>query len=290
MEPIYSNFRMTFLYIDRYHFSERWYFPESEVPYCMYRCIVQGSAIFTLNGESFHVGQGDVFYIPSGSFLSCQALETIEFYSVRFVVPIEQQGSNLLGELFSIPTLTNLPQSVEGLFASLYRSALSRDNWKMLRINAQLNLITAALAEHAAGAEEAADNPLSEVKNPPEVSALRHRAQKSQIKQDARITVVLDYLITHPHEMLSTQAMCDMAGVSESTLRRLFKTQTGKLPVDFIKEMRMMKAARQLLTRNDPVAEISYSCGYETPNYFSRCFKEIFGISPSEYRKRSRNM
>lgn len=290
MEPIYSNFRMTFLYVDRYQFSDKWFFPESEVPYCMYRYIVRGSAVFTINNCSYEVKQGDVFYIPSGAILSCQALETIEFYSVRFVVPIEQQGSNLLWELFSIPPVSRLSESPEGYFSSIYRSALSQDNWKRLCINAHLNLITVALAERAAGVVDSVNKPLKK-KNPAnDVSALRLRAQKSQIKQDPRITVVLDYLVTHPQEMLSINEMCDMAGVSESTLRRLFKTHTGKLPVDFMKEMRMMNAARQLLTRNDSVAEISYSCGYETPNYFSRCFKETFGISPSEYRKRSRDM
>lgn len=288
MEPIYSNFRMTFLYIDRYQFSERWFFPESEVPYCMYRYIVQGKAVFTVNGQRHEVQAGDVFYIPSGSLLSCQALETIDFYSVRFVVPIEQQGGNLLNELFRIPPISVLPESPEQLFATLYRSALSREPWKMLRIDACLGQITALLAEHAAGSQPDHVPPVPQ--DATRVSNLRLRARKSQIKQDPRITVVLDYLITHPQEMLSTDDMCRMAGVSESTLRRLFKAQTGKLPVDFIKEMRMMHAARLLLTRNDLVAEISYSCGYETPNYFSRCFKEIFGISPSEYRHRSQNL
>ena len=52
----------------------------------------------------------------------------------------------------------------------------------------------------------------------------------------------------------------------------------------------MMNAARRLLKSDERISDISYSVGYETPNYFARCFKETFGISPQEYRKRSRSL
>lgn len=289
MEPIYAHFRLNFLYIDRYRFSDKWYFPESEVPYCMYRFMMNGKAEFILNGETFTVEKGDLFYIPAGSLLECQAIEEVDFYSVRFAVLSEQYASNQLYELFFIPSLNRLPVSLEDEFEKIYRNALSNRPWKMLSINAALCNITAALAENAMGKDERKEA-VTHRTDDSQLDSFRRRAQKSKINQDPRLTVVLDYLITHPQQTPSIRQMCEMAGVSESTLRRLFVQHTGKLPVDFMKDMRMMNAARRLLTRNDTIAEIAYQCGYETPNYFSRCFKIVFGISPSEYRKRSRNL
>ena len=97
--------------------------------------------------------------------------------------------------------------------------------------------------------------------------------------------MIVDYITTHPEENLSRQELCDMAGISVSTLRRLFKEQTGKTLFQFIKENKMTNAARRLLVTDDPISAIAYDLGYEIPSYFSECFKQIFGVSPQEYRR-----
>lgn len=288
MEPIDSYFRLTFLYVDKYSFSEKWTYPESMTPYCMYRCILSGQAIFIINGRSYRVQAGDVFYIPHGCTLECHAVEQIEFISVRFAVPLQLQGANLLNELYGIPMLNpRMDPPMRDYFEQLYLCAVGTSRTKMFRIDAYLGLITATLAERASGSVIEGDD---EADAPFELSAIQRRAQRSSIRQDPRITVVVDYLVTHPKETLNTKQLCEMAQMSESTLRRLFKTQTGKAPVDFIKELRMMNAARRLLKGEERISDIAYSVGYDTPNYFTRCFKETFGISPQEYRKRSRTL
>lgn len=79
-----------------------------------------------------------------------------------------------------------------------------------------------------------------------------------------------------------------MADMSQSSLRRLFKEHTGKSSQDFVKDLRMMTAARQLLTSDKRVSAIAYKIGYDDFNYFSRTFKAVFGLSPQEYRRVSR--
>ncbi|MEG0270418.1 MAG: helix-turn-helix domain-containing protein [Clostridia bacterium] len=288
MDTLLSNFRLTFLYVDQYTFSEKWSYPESITPYCMYRYIVSGSALFMINGQSYRVQKDDVFYIPNGSTLECHAIESIQFISVRFVAPMELQGSNILHELFGIPMLNPIMDTqMKGYFEELYRSAIGTSKAKLLRINACLEWITALLAERASGAAQAHDDPLRQ-EHMFELPEIQRRVHRSLIKQDPRITVVVDYLVTHPKEMPTTEQLCQMINVSQSTLRRLFKAQTGKSPVDFMMELRMMNAARRLLKGDERISDIAYGVGYEQPNYFSRCFKEIFGISPQEYRRRSR--
>ena len=50
----------------------------------------------------------------------------------------------------------------------------------------------------------------------------------------------------------------------------------------------MMTAARRLLVTNDRVSTIAYELGFDDQNYFARMFKSVFGVSPNQYRKASR--
>lgn len=121
------------------------------------------------------------------------------------------------------------------------------------------------------------------------IESIRHReARSSAIKQDPRIQVVVDYFIAHPTEPFDTKFLSDMAQMSPSSLRRHFKEHTGKSPGDFVKELRMVTAARRLLVTNDRVSTIAYELGFDDQNYFARMFKSVFGVSPNQYRKASR--
>lgn len=74
--------------------------------------------------------------------------------------------------------------------------------------------------------------------------------------------------------------------LSRSKLFLKIKSLTGMTPNDFIINTRLKKAATLLLTSNDlNVSDISHIVGFNTPRYFSKCFKELFGMSPLNYRR-----
>lgn len=293
MKAIYSDFHPKFIYVDKYRFSSNWVYPTSVVPYGLIRYIISGTATFVLNGVSYEVGPDDVFYFPQDSVMSCVAKEEIVFISIRFVGSIQTKGVDLFRELWRIPILhsyTEYPE-MKRWFEAVYVSALSRHNFKMLEIRGYLNLIFSLLARtnednfcHNTSTEE--DQKRMEAMF--DVKSIQRRASKSaQQKRDPRITAVEDYIITHPTENLSHAKLCEIADVSESTLRRLFKANTGKTIYEYVKEVKMTNAARRLLVTNEPITAISYALGYETPSYFTKCFREVFGLSPQEYRKTS---
>lgn len=120
-----------------------------------------------------------------------------------------------------------------------------------------------------------------------DLAALKRRAVSSHIYNDPRIRVLIDYLTLHPEVNLSRREMCEMCDVSESTLRRLFKQHTGKTIADFIRDNKMMYAAHLLITTRRPISEIGYSVGFESPGYFGKSFREVFGVSPRQYRTQS---
>ena len=121
------------------------------------------------------------------------------------------------------------------------------------------------------------------------LEAIRRRNAKTQnINRDPRIQVVVDYLTPHLNEPFTIQSLSEMAQVSQTSFRRLFKAHTGKSPSDYMRELRMTSAARMLLTSDREIAEIGYQVGFSDANYFSRTFRQVFGVSPHQYRRISR--
>lgn len=58
----------------------------------------------------------------------------------------------------------------------------------------------------------------------------------------------------------------------------------GITPNEFIRNVKMKYAARLLTETNISVTEVSLMVGFQTPRYFSQCFKRVFGVLPTEYR------
>ena len=77
------------------------------------------------------------------------------------------------------------------------------------------------------------------------------------------------------------------AAVSRSGLQRKLKQTMGITPQELLSEARIKRACQLLRQTDKPVAEIAYACGFNDPKYFSRCFKQSTGKSPSEYKNAS---
>ena len=77
-----------------------------------------------------------------------------------------------------------------------------------------------------------------------------------------------------------------MMGVGRSIFYRKVRGVTGYSPNEYIRIMRMKKAAELLSSpENLTVAEVSYQVGINDPFYFSKCFKTQFGVAPSVYQR-----
>lgn len=75
--------------------------------------------------------------------------------------------------------------------------------------------------------------------------------------------------------------------LSKSTLHRKLKSMTGLTPLEFIRNIRLKCACTLLSQRHLTVSEVAYSTGFSTPKYFTKCFKEEFGMTPSEYQQQT---
>lgn len=71
--------------------------------------------------------------------------------------------------------------------------------------------------------------------------------------------------------------------MSRTTFYKKFKSLTAMTPVEFVRDFRLEKAKQYLEAGDNNVSEVAYMTGFSNPNYFSTCFKEKYGKSPSEF-------
>lgn len=97
---------------------------------------------------------------------------------------------------------------------------------------------------------------------------------------DAATRAVIEHL---SESDFSIDDLCREMGMSRTYLYMRLKTYTGKSPQDFIRVIRMERAA-WLLREGHSVADVSVQVGFDNPKYFSTVFKKYFDVSPSKYR------
>lgn len=280
-----NNLRVNFLYADKYTFGRTWVYPESTIPYHMLRFILSGRAVFMINGEESTVQSDQVVYIPEGCRLFCRALDdNFLFISIRFNLSVRLQNVDILTEYFGFQRIVSCGEdrnTVLGYFNEVLRGALVKSPGRNFQINGNLELILAYLSNHQTQMPYAGEIPVSTYSK----EDIIRRAEKSNVKQDVRIQVVIDYLVMNHTKNLQMSMLCEIANMSETSLRRNFKKHTGKTLGEFLKELRIITAARKLLVTDERISAIAYDLGFEDPNYFTRRFKSVFGVSPHEYRK-----
>jgi len=87
--------------------------------------------------------------------------------------------------------------------------------------------------------------------------------------------------LTNPS--LSVNELSKHIGMNRNTLYKKLLTITGKSPVEYIRLLRLRKAAHLLEHSQMNIAEVSYEVGFNTPQYFAKSFKEEFSMLPSEF-------
>lgn len=82
---------------------------------------------------------------------------------------------------------------------------------------------------------------------------------------------------------LSVEDLSRSLGMSRVHLYKKLTSITGRSPLEFIRVLRLKRAAQMLKDPSQNVADVAYAVGFNNPKYFTKYFKEEFGILPSKY-------
>lgn len=92
----------------------------------------------------------------------------------------------------------------------------------------------------------------------------------------------------HYADALRLSDLAHLAGMSVSHFIRTFKRTMGTSPIDWLRRERMNQAKHRLIDTDEPIKEIARQCGYRDPYFFSKDFKKLTGLPPTDYRVQER--
>ena len=102
-------------------------------------------------------------------------------------------------------------------------------------------------------------------------------------KEDAFVTKFRDFVEKNLADSdLNVETIGAELGLSRVQLYRKVKALTGQSPVELLRTARLQKGRELLQTTDKNVSEVAYEVGFTAPSYFTKCFKDEFGISPSD--------
>lgn len=101
----------------------------------------------------------------------------------------------------------------------------------------------------------------------------------------SRISRVLTYIHSNLSSSLSLEDIATQSCWSRWQLQRVFQAETGLTVANYVRELKLSQAAEHLLDGKERVIDIALGLGFNSEISFSRSFKQMFGSSPSQYRK-----
>ena len=123
--------------------------------------------------------------------------------------------------------------------------------------------------------------------------ALTSSISSPQLKKGGRlrdfyVREAINYIEQNFHNDISVENIADNCGLNRSYFGKIFKESIGRTPQEFLLHYRMMKATELLKLTKQSVSDIGNAVGYENALHFSRAFKNVYGVSPREWRNQNR--
>jgi AraC-like DNA-binding protein len=100
--------------------------------------------------------------------------------------------------------------------------------------------------------------------------------------QDRRLRRVCDQIVAQPSDQRDLDELAKLAGMGRRTFTRTFRDETGMAFAMWRQQIRLM-AAISMLAEGQPITNIAYEVGYESPSSFTAMFHRVLGVAPSHY-------
>ena len=110
----------------------------------------------------------------------------------------------------------------------------------------------------------------------------KNASTRIQINNQIRIQKMLSFIYEHYSEDITLADIAHSANISRSEAGRCFNSYMGLSPVDALIKHRLQMAYGMLEEKTYTIQQISYACGFNSPNYFSRQFKKTYGYAPGQ--------
>jgi AraC family transcriptional regulator len=100
----------------------------------------------------------------------------------------------------------------------------------------------------------------------------------------ARLRRVKELVHAKMEDDLSLDEMAQSVGLSTAHFARMFRKSTGETPHQFVMRLRLERAKAMLSAPDARVLDVAVACGFKTQQHFAQVFRDVWGVSPTEYR------
>jgi AraC-like DNA-binding protein len=102
------------------------------------------------------------------------------------------------------------------------------------------------------------------------------------------VSKALERMRLYFHLPMRVAELANLSGMSESHFSRQFKAAIGTSPIDWLRRERINQAKRRLIESDDPVKEIARQVGYHDQFFFSKDFKKMTKLTPTQFREQEK--
>ena len=108
------------------------------------------------------------------------------------------------------------------------------------------------------------------------------------LRDEERIKAMMRFMQAHYTQELTVAHIAASVSISPSECLRCFHATIGTTPIQYLRQLRVQKAAELLVNTDWKVSDIAERCGFREMSYFTKTFRELKGCTPSAYRERKR--
>ena len=233
--------------------------------------IKSGSCTVCVAGEEYTAKQGDMFFINPMEVHEiavndtapyehkCMCFDTSLIMNNRISETLKNECTNIVHKVNGEPYLSDL-------FEKIFDEVKAGGKTYAMDVTAYITLMFSYLLKNSMVDE------------------------KISPKENTFCQNVLSFINEHYCEKITSRQAAEACFLNHSYFCRKFKEDFGKSFSAYLNTHRVSVARTMLEESGETVTAISEMCGFETPAYFSKCFKEYTGILPLEYKKGKRSL
>ena len=249
-------------------------FAEHTHEFCELVLVWRGNGLHVLNDRPYRITRGDLFYIRAEDKHSYASVNDLVLQNVIYCPDRLKLNVDWAG---------NIPG---------FHDARGEPHWRLSSNGmAQVRQTISQLEQESQKSDPVA-NQMSELLFAQLVMTLkRHRYatdNPSATTQEALLDKLITRLAGSLNKSFVLEKCCEQEQCSERALRQQFRTQTGMTVNHYLRQLRICHAQYLLQHTELMVSEVALRCGFEDSNYFSVVFNREVGMTPVQWRHRSR--
>lgn len=252
--------------------------PDMEVIY-----VIEGHADVTIREWGYQLGKNDVILVNSGMehslFCREHTILCTAWYTPGLAAELAD-SDNLYFHCCSVTDSNPAYDSIRQTFRQLILNEMDEGRMSRCARQSLLYRLLGELLEHFL-VEEDGKKGIRQIWEENGKKGIRQISE-----EDIRMQKALQYISQNFQGNIGLSELAEQMHMSASTLSRLFKKKTGIYFADYVKQMRLRYACRELAFSNESITRIAIESGFTNLSGFNRAFRETYGAPPSEYRKR----